>query len=81
MVKIPDELKEVLESTPEVLHGAVRIKGTRVQVEVFLDTIAEGWSLDDTLRSFPSIDRGKAIALLDWQNRQSQKAIGLDLAS
>lgn len=61
-------------------HGAVRFKGTRVQVEVFLDTIAEGKSLDDALRSFSSISRDHAVKLLARQNALCQKAIGLDRA-
>jgi len=81
MTKIPKVLYGILESTPDVLHGAVRFVGTRVQVEVFLDTIAGGWSVDRTLESLPTISRDQALAVLEWQNSRSKKAIGLDRAS
>lgn len=77
MVTVPSELKSVLESTPDTLHGAVRFAGTRVPVEVFLDTMAEGWSLDRTLKSFPTIPREGALVVLAWQNRQARRGIGL----
>ncbi len=63
-VTIPPELKDILESTPDTVSGATRFAGTRVMVEVFLDTIADGWSLDRTLESFPTIPRDGARKVL-----------------
>jgi len=77
VVTIPKELEGVLESTPDTLHGAVRFSKTRVPLEVFLDTVASGWSLDRTLKSFPTIPRDAALAVLAWQNRNARQTIGI----
>ncbi len=77
MATIPTELKGVLESTPDTLHGAVRFSKTRVPVEVFLDTIASGWSLERTLKSFPTIPREAALTVLAWQNHNARQRIGI----
>jgi uncharacterized protein (DUF433 family) len=81
MKKIPPELAGVLESTDDTLSGAVRFAGTRVSVEVFLDTMASGWSLDQTLASFPTLDRQAALAVLEWQNDQARHLLGLTKAA
>lgn len=77
MKEIPDELKGVLVRSEDTLHGAVRFAGTRVPVEVFLDTIADGWSLERTLASFPTIPLEAAKAVLDWQNSLAQSTLGV----
>lgn len=45
---IPEELKEVLVSTPDTLGGSVRFTGTRVPVQALIDTM-DGGSIEEFL--------------------------------
>lgn len=38
-----------------VCHGATCIKGTRIMVSVVLDNLADGLSVDEVLKSYPSL--------------------------
>jgi uncharacterized protein (DUF433 family) len=40
---------------PEICHGKACITGTRVLVSVVLDNLAAGVSIDEKLRSYPSL--------------------------
>lgn len=42
---------------PSVCHGKACIKGTRIMASVILDNLADGVSLDEILRSYPSLTR------------------------
>lgn len=46
---------ERISSDPEVCHGKVCIKGTRVLVSVILDNLAEGATNSEILEDYPSI--------------------------
>jgi uncharacterized protein (DUF433 family) len=47
--------REYLTSDPQVCHGQVCAKGTRVFVTNILDSLAEGASREEILRSYPSL--------------------------
>jgi uncharacterized protein (DUF433 family) len=40
---------------PGICHGKACVKGTRIPVSVILDNLAAGLSLDEILRSYPSL--------------------------
>lgn len=42
---------------PEICHGQPCIKGTRIMVSVVLDNLAAGVTLDELLKSYPSLSR------------------------
>ena len=46
---------ERISSDPEVCHGKVCIKGTRVMVSVILDNLAEGSTFDEIVAEYPTI--------------------------
>lgn len=39
----------------EILSGKPVIKGTRLAVELILDRLADGWSEEDLVRSYPNL--------------------------
>ena len=39
----------------EILSGKPVIKGTRLSVELILDRLADGWSEEDLVRSYPNL--------------------------
>ena len=42
---------------PQVCHGQACIRGTRIMASVVLDNLAAALSVDDILRSYPSLTR------------------------
>ena len=56
--------KELFESHPDVVSGALVFKGTRIPVEAFFENVAAGLSLDDVLRNYPAIGRERAEAAI-----------------
>jgi uncharacterized protein (DUF433 family) len=52
-------------SDPEILGGVPVFVGTRVPVQNLFDYLSGGDSLDDFLRSFPTVSREQAITALD----------------
>ncbi len=44
-------------SNPNICHGKPCIKGTRIMVSVVLDNLAEGHSIDELIKSYPSLTR------------------------
>ncbi len=47
--------RQHLTSNPAVCGGQVCARGTRIPVTVILDSVAEGSSRDDILKSYPSL--------------------------
>ena len=47
--------RQYLTGDPQVCHGQLCAKGTRVFVTNILDSLAEGASRDEVLRSYPSL--------------------------
>jgi uncharacterized protein (DUF433 family) len=59
------DLKDVVSRDPEVVHGALVFTGTRVPVEVLVDYLAAGHSLEEFLDGFPTVSREQAVAYLE----------------
>jgi uncharacterized protein (DUF433 family) len=55
---------EVVHSDPEILGGTTVFVGTRVPLQNLFDYLSAGDSLEDFLRSFPTVNREQAVAAL-----------------
>ena len=55
----------VIHSDPEIQGGVPVFYGTRVPVKNLFDYLEAGDSLDDFLKSFPSVSREQALAALE----------------
>jgi uncharacterized protein (DUF433 family) len=55
----------VVHSDPEILGGTPVFLGTRVPVRNLIDFLEAGDSLEDFLKSFPSVSREQAVAALE----------------
>jgi len=64
--------------TPDILSGAVRFAGTRVPVQALLDTLRSGDTLEDFLDGYPGVTLEQAQAVLDWEDAQARRALGLE---
>lgn len=60
--------KDHIEVNPAVLVGKPIIKGTRISVELILDRMADGWSMEDVLASYPRISREDVLAALSFSS-------------
>ena len=58
------EWRERITSDPAVLVGKPVIRGTRISVELILGWLANGWTYDPVLESYPHITRKDILAAL-----------------
>lgn len=49
-----------------VCHGNASIKGTRIMVSVVLDNLAAGLSIEDILKSYPTLRRESVLAAISY---------------
>ncbi|MFB6214095.1 MAG: DUF433 domain-containing protein [Candidatus Nanohaloarchaea archaeon] len=59
------EVAEGVTADPEVMHGKPVIEGTRVPVEVVLDTLAEGVSIEEVCEEF-ELDRSEVLTAVRY---------------
>ncbi len=52
-----NQIGEHLVVDPEICHGQVTFKGTRVPVETILALLGKGYSVDQLLKSYPELTR------------------------
>ena len=58
--------KDHIEVNPAVLVGQPIIKGTRISVELILDRVADGWTMEDVLAAYAPIIREVVLAALSF---------------
>jgi uncharacterized protein (DUF433 family) len=51
---------------PQICHGKACIKGTRIMVSVIMDNLAAGLTIDEILRSYPSLTREGVRAAIGY---------------
>ena len=55
----------IISRSPDIMSGAAVFHGTRVPVQILLDYIEGGESIDDFLEGFPSVTREQVIGFLE----------------
>jgi uncharacterized protein (DUF433 family) len=53
-------------SDPSVCHGKPTVRGLRYPVEMLLELLASGMSIDDILADFPDLEREDLLASLEY---------------
>jgi uncharacterized protein (DUF433 family) len=56
--------RDRIASNPDILVGKPSIKGTRVSVELILGWLANGWTHEMLLESYPQLSRDDILAAL-----------------
>jgi len=51
---------------PDVCHGNACLKDTRIMVSVVLDNLAAGLSIEEILRSYPSLKQESILAAISY---------------
>jgi uncharacterized protein (DUF433 family) len=60
---------------PEVCHGKACIKGTRIMVSVVLDNLAAGLSIEEILKSYPSLTHEAVQAAIGYAAELTRERI------
>lgn len=55
MESVTTDQLDLIVTDPQVLHGQVRVAGTRIPVSVVLDALAAGLAEADILREYPTL--------------------------
>ena len=55
-----------IEINPKIMMGKPVVKGTRITVELIVEQLAAGRSVDDLLESYPSLTRESIFAALQF---------------
>ena len=64
--------REYIESTPDVLRGKPRIKGTRIPVSLILGYFAAGDTVEKIIQELPDLNREQISACLDFARDLSE---------
>lgn len=59
-------MHERISIDPNVCHGQACIKGTRIPVHQIVAMLANGDTIDDLLKAYPSIEREGIYACLEY---------------
>lgn len=70
-------------STPGILGGKPCIKGTRISVELILETVANGASVADIVRDFPQLPTEAVQEAIRYaiNSLRSERIIDIDMAA
>jgi uncharacterized protein (DUF433 family) len=69
--------RDHIESTPNVLRGKPRIKGTRIPVSLILGYLAAGSTFEDILVELPDLSKEQIAACLDYARELSEFEIAV----
>jgi len=59
-------MNERITIDPNISHGQACIKGTRIPVHQMIGMLANGDTIEDLLKEYPSITREDILACLDY---------------
>ena len=63
---MPIHWRDHIVSTPDILRGKPRIKGTRIPVSLLLGYLAAGYTTDEIITEFPDLKAMQIHACLDY---------------
>lgn len=56
--------KDRITVDPNILVGKPIIKGTRISVELLMDRLADGWTVEQIVESYPRVTREDVLAAI-----------------
>lgn len=71
--------REHVHSDPAILSGKAVVKGTRLSVDFLLDLLANGWSEEQILESYPNLtgDSLRAVYAFAAESTRDERAFEL----
>lgn len=70
-----NELLERIEVKPEVCGGKPCIQGTRIEIAILLDGLAEGLTVDDLIDHYPQLTRDDIQAALAYAGELARENV------
>lgn len=67
--------KQLIQSDPSIMMGKPVIVGTRITVELILESLAAGESVEQILDAHPRLTREAVLAALDFANGENDEHI------
>ena len=61
-----ERMQHKISIDPNVCHGQAVVKGTRIPVHQIVRMLANGDTIDDLLRDYPSLKREDVLACLEY---------------
>ncbi len=68
-------MKERISIDSKVCHGQACIKGTRIPVHQIVHMMANGDTIEDLLKEYPSLERVDSVACLDYAASLTEELI------
>ena len=69
---MPGNWRNEIVSTPDILRGKPRIKGTRIPVSLILGYLAAGTTYDEIIKELPDLTKDQIAACLDYARELSE---------
>ena len=66
------ELNERITINPEICHGKPTIRGLRYTVEMILELLSAGTTIEGILADYTDLEKNDILAALDYARRLSQ---------
>ena len=60
---------------PEICHGQACVKGTRIPVHQIVRMLANGNTVEELLRNYPSLQKDDVLACLDYAGSLAEEEI------
>ncbi|MCB9282665.1 MAG: DUF433 domain-containing protein [Lewinellaceae bacterium] len=70
-----------IESKPTILYGKPVIKDTRIPVDLLLEKLSEGETIDDLLKAYPRLKKEDIFAALAFATEMIKSEVVHPLAS
>jgi uncharacterized protein (DUF433 family) len=67
--------REHISVDPEVCHGQACLAGTRIMVSIVLDNLAAGLSVEEVLRSYPTLTRDAVQAAVAYASDLARERV------
>lgn len=67
--------QERITSNPDICHGRVCVKGTRIMVSVILDNLSDGLSIDEIIEAYPPLTREDILAAINYAAELTKERI------
>jgi uncharacterized protein (DUF433 family) len=61
--------KDYIELNPDIMYGKPVLIGTRIPVDLIIEKLSLGESMDDMLAAYPTINREKVLACLAYDGK------------
>jgi uncharacterized protein (DUF433 family) len=61
-----NDTSSLITSDPEILGGKPVIAGTRISVQLILEKLGDGWSIQNLLEDYPHLTRDQIIAAIAY---------------